>query len=87
MILLAESSTSRPSPSRTLRWALASAGAVLCTLTLFSCSSEDDSKVLEKCKAEAKTATCQTCCEAEGWEKGSTAGGECACSKQLGTGL
>ena len=48
------------------------------------CSSES-AAVLEKCKAETKVATCQTCCEAEGWEKGSTVGGECECSKQSGT--
>ena len=60
--------------------AVAAAGVVA-----FSSCASDESAVLEKCKAETKVASCQTCCEKEGWQKGSTASGECECSKSEGT--
>ena len=62
-------------------------GVATATLFISTGCAASDSTVLEKCKAETKVATCQTCCEKEGWQKGSVSTGECECSKSEGTGL
>jgi hypothetical protein len=59
---------------------------IILATCLWGCS-DSSAAVLEKCKAETKVAVCQTCCESEGWEKGSTASGDCECSQQKGMGL
>ncbi len=45
------------------------------------CDSEPTEAVLEKCKKESKQTQCLTCCELEGWEKGSVSTGECECRR------